>query len=383
MSNHFTYDYIIAGSGCAGLSLAVQLKQSGISFHKVLIIDQEIKNKNDRTWCFWTNQPINWFDEIVYKRWDKFKFKSNHIDMELHLKPYQYLLVKGLDFYTYCLNELQDDTRFEFVTDEISQIYTHDNLGIVKTKSATFQAPYVFNSALRVHDIKKNHINYVQHFKGFVIETEKECFDEDCPTFMDFSVEQYNDCRFVYVIPYSKTKALIEYTGFSRAVLSDEEYDKELNNYINTVLKLENYNILQVEKGLIPMAESEFVNPFGNHVINIGTAGGYSKPSTGYTFYFIQERTKKIIENLKQGSKPDSSSQQSNRHRYYDKILLDVMDKKKILPKTIFEILFQKNKVSELLSFLNEESSITQDLKIMNSVPKLKFIPSAFKKMFS
>ena len=131
------------------------------------------------------------------------------------------------------------------------------------------------------------------------------------------------------------------------------------------------------------MAESEFVNPFGNHVINIGTAGGYSKPSTGYTFYFIQERTKKIIENLKQGSKPDSSSQQSNRHRYYDKILLDVMDKKKILPKTIFEILFQKNKVSELLSFLNEESSITQDLKIMNSVPKLKFIPSAFKKMFS
>jgi lycopene beta-cyclase len=59
------------------------------------------------------------------------------------------------------------------------------------------------------------------------------------------------------------------------------------------------------------------------------------------------------------------------------------MDKKKISPKTIFEILFQKNKVSELLSFLNEESSITQDLKIMNSVPKLKFIPSAFKKMFS
>jgi len=92
------YDYIIAGMGCAGLSLAIQLKRSGIDFTKVLIIDRELKNKNDRTWCFWTKQKSNWFDEIVSKRWNTFEFKGEHSKKIITLFPYQYMLVKGIDF---------------------------------------------------------------------------------------------------------------------------------------------------------------------------------------------------------------------------------------------------------------------------------------------
>ncbi len=382
MINQSKYDFIIAGSGCAGLSLAIQLKQSKLSFNKILIIDKEVKNVNNRTWCFWTNQPINWYDEIVFKQWDKFIFKTDTLNKELFLKPYKYKLIKGLDFYTYCLNELQTDNRFEFVNDEIVQINSEDNQAFVKTSSNKFYGKYVFNSAIRTHNIKKNHVNYIQHFKGFVIETENECFDDNCPVFMDFSVKQYNDCRFVYIIPFSKKKALIEYTGFSEKPLKDEEYDEKLNNYINTVLKLERFKISEVETGMIPMAESEFTNPFGKRVINIGTAGGNSKPSTGYTFYFIQEQTKKIITNLENGFNPNYLLTNKKRYKYYDKILLDVMNKKQISAKTIFEILFQKNKPYEILSFLNEETTLVQDIKIMNSVPKLKFIPSAIKKLF-
>ena len=62
--------------GCAGLSLAMQLKRSSLNFSKVLLIDKDLKNKNDRTWCFWTKEKNNWFDEIVFKRWYKFLFKD-------------------------------------------------------------------------------------------------------------------------------------------------------------------------------------------------------------------------------------------------------------------------------------------------------------------
>jgi lycopene beta-cyclase len=377
------FDYIIAGSGCAGLSLAVQLKRSQIPFKKVLIIDKEQKDQNDRTWCYWTNKTTNWFDEIVYKRWDKFYFRSNQTNVELHLKPYQYQLIRGIDFYTYCLNELKQDPRFEFVSDEIVELNTKENIGIIRTAKTSYSAKYVFNSAIRVHDVKADHINYVQHFKGYVVETQMECFDADCPVFMDFRVPQHNDCRFVYIIPFSKTKALIEYTGFSRAVLKDEEYDAELKNYIQSFLKLGDYKIEHIEKGVIPMAESEFINPFGERVINIGTAGGYSKPSTGFTFYFIQQRTKNIIDNLLKGKAPEEIQIKNSRHKYYDKILLDVMDKKQMAAKDIFEILFRKNDVRAILAFLNEETTLIQDLRIMNSVPKLKFIPSALKKMIN
>ena len=60
------YDFIIAGSGCAGLSLAVRLIQSGCKFERVLIIDRDLKNTNDRTWCFWTEQKNNWFDSLIF-----------------------------------------------------------------------------------------------------------------------------------------------------------------------------------------------------------------------------------------------------------------------------------------------------------------------------
>ena len=117
-----SYDYIIAGMGCAGLSLAVQLKQSKIKFDKILIVDRDKKNKNDRTWCFWTKEKKNWFDKAIHKKWNHLQFKSSGVDLNLDIQPYQYCLIRGIDFYDFCLKQLEKDARFEFVFDEIKSI---------------------------------------------------------------------------------------------------------------------------------------------------------------------------------------------------------------------------------------------------------------------
>ena len=65
------YDYIIAGGGCAGLSLVMRmLKESQLSTKKILIIDKDSKQLNDRTWCYW-EKGEGFFDEIVYRKWEK------------------------------------------------------------------------------------------------------------------------------------------------------------------------------------------------------------------------------------------------------------------------------------------------------------------------
>jgi lycopene beta-cyclase len=375
------YDYILAGMGCAGLSLAMQLKRSSLKFSKVLLVDKDLKNKNDRTWCFWTKEKNNWFDEIVFKRWGKFLFKSDNLNKEISLKPYSYLMIKGIDFYNFCLNELKTDPRFEIITDEIIKIETVSSNAFLTTKNHIYSCDHLFNSAFRILNKKPKHINYVQHFKGWLIETEKDSFNDECPVFMDFTVEQHNDCRFVYVIPFSKNKALIEYTGFSNEGLSDELYDKELKNYIQNILNINTYKIIETEKGNIPMVESDFINPFGDRVVNIGTSGGSSKPSTGYTFYFIQKNIKHIIAQMENGSTKLISPKRKKRFLFYDKILLEVLDKKEIAAKNVFTELFQKNNIKNLLAFLNEESSVTEDLGIMNSVSKKHFIKASLKKV--
>ncbi len=382
MSEQKQYDFIIAGMGCAGLSLAMQLKESPVSFQHVLLIDRSLKNKNDRTWCFWTKEKNTWYEKIISRKWNRILFKSNGFEKQLDIDPYEYCMIRGLDFYTYCLTELNKDKRFEIVTEEITEISSLEKSAILKTENQQYTSKYIFNSAFRNLDIRPKHVDFVQHFKGWLIETPQDVFDETCPTFMDFTVNQHDDCRFIYVIPYSKNKALIEYTGFSPEVIADGDYDREILNYIKTTLKINSYKTIETEKGLIPMTENEFFNPFGNRIINIGTAGGSSKPSTGYTFYFIQKNTQNIISQM-QLNKGIVAPRQKARFILYDKILLDVLNKKGLAAATIFTLLFQKNVTKNLLAFLNEESTVFEDLAILNSVPKKTFTSSAIKKIIN
>lgn len=366
--------------GCAGLSMAMQLKQSSVEFNKVLLIDREPKNKNDRTWCFWTKEKNNWFNPIIFRRWEKFTFKSSTFKKSFLLNPYHYLMIRGIDFYNYCLNELKKDTRFEIIYDDIKKISSLNTEAFLETKNNKYCADYLFNSAILSQNKKNHHINYVQHFKGWVVETTEISFDETCPVFMDFDTEQHNDCRFFYVIPFAQNKALVEYTGFSKNKLPDADYEVALKNYLENKLNISAYTIIEKEAGEIPMMESEFINPFGNRVINIGTAAGSSKPSTGYTFYFIQNNLKIIISQLEK-NKSIKPVKRKFRFSFYDKILLEVLDKKNIPANEVFSRLFQKNKTTNLLAFLNEESSVIQDLSIMNSVPKKEFSRAAFVKL--
>lgn len=390
MSNKFSllnstaaeYDYIIAGQGCAGLSLAIQLSRSGLPFRNVLIIDKEIKNKNDRTWCFWTKEEKAWYEPAVSRSWNKFKFTAPGFEKEFTLHPYIYKFIRGIDFYTLCIDELKKDTRFHFLNSDILDLKSEANYAVITCSSGSYRSSYIFNSAFRTQFLKPKHINYVQHFLGWLIEADAPCFDADCPTFMDFNTEQENDFRFFYVIPYSANKALVEYTGFSLKPISEEEYERKLREYLAHNFPSVSYRLLEKEKGLIPMAESPFVNPFGDRVINIGTAGGQNKVSTGYAFYFIQKHSAALIAWLKSGAKPSRVPDKKSRFRFYDSVLLQVLHSKKEEGRLVFRRLFEKNKTAALLAFLNEDSGITSELRLFLTVKKSLFLPALLKKIF-
>src|SRR5688572_12426028 len=93
------YDYIIAGAGCAGLSLLARLIRSNqFNDKKILLIDREPKNKNDRTWCFW-EKDTGFFEDLVYCRWNKLWFHGKNFSRRYEISPYQYKMIRGIDFY--------------------------------------------------------------------------------------------------------------------------------------------------------------------------------------------------------------------------------------------------------------------------------------------
>ena len=231
--------------------------------------------------------------------------------------------------------------------------------------------------------LKKNIYVLLQHFKGWLIETNENIFDERIATFMDFRVSQQKGTTFVYVLPVSKNKALIEYTLFSEEVLDQQDYDSELSNYIQSFLGIKNYTVMHTEFGVIPMTSYTF-SKGDERIINIGTAGGQTKASSGYTFQFIQKHSDKIIDALVHGKDPLLTTPFTDkRFSLYDRIFLNVLHNKKMSCDKLFAQLFKNNSPQKVLKFLDNETSLAEELKIMNSVPLSKFLPASLKEIFN
>src|SRR5687768_15902751 len=117
------YDYIIAGSGAAGLSLVVEMIRSGsFSTSKILIVDREDKVNNDRTWCFW-EKGEGTFEELVHKSWANLEvYGSSGQKLLRDITPYKYKLIRGIDFYEHCLKLVNAQTNITFLKGHVSEL---------------------------------------------------------------------------------------------------------------------------------------------------------------------------------------------------------------------------------------------------------------------
>ena len=219
-----------------------------------------------------------------------------------------------------------------------------------------------------------------QHFLGWFVKTEYPIFKEKEATFMDFSIPQKGNTRFMYVLPFSATEALVEYTLFSEKTLEKKEYENAIITYLQNA-QSGNYEIMETEKGNIPMTCYNFQEQNSKHIFQIGIAGGWAKPSTGFTFYNSTKKVKQLVSYLKTG-KSLSKFSKKTRFWYYDLLLLDILKKENSLGKSIFEALFKKRKPQLILKFLSEDTSFLEDLKIIWACPKLPFIKALAKRIF-
>jgi lycopene beta-cyclase len=367
------FDYIIAGGGMAGLSLAFYLNVSRLRDKKTLIVDRDAKNENDHTWCFWeTGEGA--FEKQVFRRWQGVWFHGTRgFSGFLDLGEYEYKMIRAAPFYEFVLEKIKANPNFRFLQAEIKSIEYES----VKTDQGEFRAKeFIFDSFTRKTYDNPKYQNLWQHFHGWLIETEAEAFRPDEPTLFDFRVEQAGDCRFVYILPFSEKKALIEFTVFSESLLKQYEYEENLGKYISKILKIERYKTLETEAGVIPMSDEPHEEFPTQKTIRIGTAGGYVKPSTGYSFQRTQRRLQQLVENL-ENQIPNPKSQIPNWKGYLDSVLLNVFLTKKHAADDVFTCLFAKNKPEQILKFLDEDTTFAEDLRIMKTVPRTAFTKAA------
>lgn len=346
-----------------------------------MIADKDDKQKNDRTWCFWETEA-GLFDSIVYKKWDKAWFYGEGLSRLMELPPYHYKLIRGIDFYNYSFNLIRQQPNFEIRTGDIREVKSDGGQSWIQFGNEKISAEYIFNSILFEKPVMRSNEYYMlQHFKGWVINAEKPVFNAGEATLMDFRVGQQHGTTFVYVMPFSETTALVEYTLFTEQLLEPAQYENGLKKYISELLKIDSYKIEEEEFGIIPMTNHRFPSANGS-IINIGTAGGQTKASSGYTFSFIQKHSARIVENLvKRGNPFIPLPGGPKRFKFYDSTLLHILKHNKLPGDKIFTRLFKKNKPQQVLRFLDNESSLGDELKIISSLPTMPFLKAALKQL--
>lgn len=342
----------------------------------ILILDKNPKNTNDKTWCYWHDSKDDW-DFLAYKKWNQIIFKSDTFSKIFPIAPYEYKMIRSIDFYKFVIRELEKNKNVSLIYDEVLGFSEKNQQVIVTGKQASYTGKQAFNSLLNIADLEQANQLYPyvkQHFVGWFIQTPKTVFNPESVTFMDFSISQLNNTRFIYILPFSKNHALVEYTLFSSDLLSFKEYEKGIEDYLKSS-GIEDYTILEKELGNIPMTIYPFHQKNTFNLFNIGSAGGWTKASTGYTFYNTIKESKKLIEKLK----GNPINQTAKRHAFYDAVFIEVLYSYNYLGRSIFSSLFKKNKIHDLFSFLNSESTIITELKIIISAPTFPFLKSFFK----
>ncbi|NRF37641.1 lycopene cyclase family protein [Pedobacter foliorum] len=376
------FDYIIAGGGCSGRSLAVRMLPYLRAFNKrALLVDKELKKGNDKTWCFWEKHPDT-FEPIVYRKWDRLSFSSSFIDQELDIQPYQYKMIRSEDFYCYTDDQLDKDDHIQCINGNVEELYTKKELAHVRIDGALYTADYIFSSIPQAFKKRPDRYQYLlQHFQGWVIETEGQTFNPDCATLMDFNTPQQVGTSFVYVLPLGSNRALVEYTVFSEKELPAEYYSAALEQYITEQLHCKKYSIKAQEYGVIPMSDHPIRKQRGR-IIYLGTAGGFTKGSTGYTFSFIQRHTAAIVEKLIRQGDPRIPPVTAQRFNTYDGILLHLLSRGRLSGEKIFSKMFEENSPVQVLKFLDNDTSILEELQLFSTLQKKEFALAFLRRTF-
>jgi len=376
------YHYIFTGTGLAALMTVYKMVQSGNFKDKtILLIDEDSKKSNDRTWCYWEQSKGKW-DKIISMKWNRALYANEAFSRSLDLQPYQYKMIKGLDFYNKIFKRISKETNITFLNQNVIGYSESADGVVVQTTGGDFSCDKLLNSIYDPSKIlaQKKYPLLQQHFIGWFIQSEQLVFNPNQLTFMDFSVAQKGNTRFMYILPTSNTQALIEYTLFSKDLLAEAEYEDEIKTYIAN-LGIKDYTIIEKEQGSIPMTSYPFWKNNTQHIINIGSAGGWTKASTGFTFKNSDKKSDALVGFLNSGT-DFRKFHKTNKFWFYDLLLLDILDQKNEKGSLIFSSLFKKGNPAVIFKFLDEQTSFLEDIRVILKCPTLLFLKALVKRVF-
>ncbi|MEN3583301.1 lycopene cyclase family protein [Streptomyces sp. ZYX-F-203] len=364
-----TSDVLILGGGAAGLSLAHRLARPGAPTLRVVERPEGPERPPERTWCYW-ERGRGEFADLVSASWSRLRVHDADGDeITVDPAPTRYHMLRSDRFERWVHSRLDRSPGARLMRAVAGPVHATRRGGVEVPcvtgdgREIVLRARHVFDSR-PLPALPPARTVLLQHFRGWFLRTGAHRFDPSVADLMDFRVPQpRHGLAFGYVLPLAPDRALVEYTRFSRAPLTTEAYDRELRHYCETVLGLGAYTVDSVEQGVIPMTDARFPRRTGPGAFRIGTAGGATRASTGYTFSAVQRQSRAVADALRRG-RLHVPAPHGRRASTMDAVLLRALDTGRVDGPSFFADLFRRTPPEVLLRFLDGATTPRQEWAI-------------------
>lgn len=361
-----TSDVLVLGGGAAGLSLAYRLVETGVATVTVVEPPDGPARPPERTWCYWDQGTEGDFDEAVTATWPLLRVHGpDGSPLTVDPAPSRYRMVRSTVFERLVHARLARSPGGRLLRATADTVRDVPGGAEVRCtapggRTLTLRSRYVFDSR-PPRALPPARTQLLQHFRGWFVRTRADRFDPAVADLMDFRVPQpRHGLAFGYVLPLAPDRALVEYTEFSRTPLTTPAYEAALGHYAREVLRLGEFTVETAEQGVIPMTDARFPRRASAAVFRIGTAGGATRPATGYTFAAVQRQSRAIAAALRDG-RGAVPAPHGRRALAMDAVLLRALDTGRIDGPAFFTGLFRRTPTQRLLRFLDGATSVREE----------------------
>jgi lycopene beta-cyclase len=361
------YDIVIVGAGCAGLSLMYQLLNSSFKNSSILLIEPDTSIPN-KTWCYWAEAPLPIHPKEQAHSWDQISLELANQKISKDLGALKYFHLSSKDFYNSIFELISRHPNVSVLNDQAIEISQVANQAKIKTKNGrTLESALVFDSRLPQEAHKDPALKQI--FLGWRIQVDQPTFNPGQITLMDILPSE-SSFEFFYILPFSSTEALVEFTTYSKSRPSETFLAEKIETYLKSKFDLKDYQVSYKENGVIPMSTRIASKNLSETIIPIGTAAGWIKASTGYGFWNIQKNCQQLVQAMEKRESPSNQKFTSGRFAFYDNILLTIAHRWPGRLQHIFMNLFQTSSAESVLRFLSEETKFGDELRLLS---RLKF----------
>ncbi len=360
---------VIVGFGLAGCLLTRKLLLEGLS-SCITIIDPTFTTTQKHL-CFYTDDE-GLTDGFVAREYTSIAMRKaggNKISKRIQGDSYKLLDWKALHAST--LNMCVASNQVTLVRGECLACNERDNGAEVKLKTGEIiSALHAFNAT----GLGRISSDCYQQFQGAIVQTKRDVFDPAEAMLMDFNIHSKSNeqVTFKYVLPYTKNRALVEFTVIGPSILPWNVISDQLNNMLNTDYEID--SIDNYERGIIPMSSILPLDENTEYITYIGLSGNKQRRSTGYLLQFLLDDLKTIS--------LDQPSQITVKNQHHFRQTLDSIFIKALLHNpskagTWFTKMLKASTADTFLEFMFKPLTLSRFLPILKALPKLPFIKHA------